>query len=141
MADRLSSVSPELAAALRDAPNASAHQTALAYANMALQLSRLSDRWLSAMLSKLGSGARPSPSDLERLTILVESLDEAAWEIDERADGAGGETYVQAFSDARAAAAILLAVSSDAREEVLEVAYEAWAAGVPLADLLALRSG
>jgi hypothetical protein len=136
--DRLSSVAPELAGALARATDEAARRTAFAYARRAVESSRL-DPWLTSVLAGLESGAPPSSLEVERLSTLVDSLDEAAWEIDERSDGAGGETYLRAFSDARAAAAVLAAASSDARAEVLEVAYEAWAAGVSLEDLVELQ--
>jgi hypothetical protein len=135
---RLSSVAPELATALHGATDEAARRTAFAYARRAVESSRLDQPWLRSMLFELESGARPSSSHVKRLIRLVDSLDEAAWEIDERADGAGGEEYLRAFSDARAAATALAAASLDAKGEVLEVAYEAWAAGVPLEDLVEL---
>ncbi|GAA3570380.1 hypothetical protein GCM10022197_28500 [Microlunatus spumicola] len=136
--DRLSSVAPELAAALRGANDEAARRTAFAYARRAVESSRL-DSWVRAMLAGLESGAPPSSLEIDRLSKLVDSLDEVAWDINERSDGAGGETYLRAFSDARAAAAVLAAAALDARGDVVEVAYEAWAAGVSLEDLVELQ--
>ncbi len=129
MRTRLDSVSPELAERLRGTGDDALRRVAAAVGDLAVQGVLLSDPRLDRALSIIRRQAAGAKEQVE-LQSLVNELDEAAWEIQERVQSGGSpeEEYLQAFQKARAASAVAFALDSDPHTAAMEAAYEAQAA-------------
>lgn len=114
-------------------------EAASAAALLAINHTRLADPRLDEALAAVRDrtpGGRSVCSKAEQVT---EELDEIAWDIQDQVDeeAASQEAYFEAFSRARAAAAVGYALESDPLKAALETVYEAQAA---LGDLKAIRT-
>ena len=125
---RLSTVAPDLVQLLEAQDAATLSSVARRTAAWSVESVGLSDPRLDlALAAQEASFDAAQRAEVERL---VEELDEAAWDVQERIDAGTADeaAYDVAFGLARAANAVWFAMGSDPREAALEAAYEAQAA-------------
>ena len=131
MNSRLDTIDPALARIITDQTTTKQRAVALAVAEwvtrrFGLDDSRIQDVLVAGRNRQFGAGP-----EREALRVLVEELDERAWNIqDQDQDDGGAETqaYLEAFSLARAADASWCSLELNATEAALETVYEAQAA-------------
>ena len=123
MPSRLNLEFPDLDAALMRADPGSCRQVAATLAGAAVQQAELTDDAVHRSLDVLRADAPMSPELRSELEELVKRLDEAYWDLQDRAEGGAemGSLIASAFRRARAANAVLYATMDDAHE----CAYEA----------------
>jgi hypothetical protein len=126
---RLDSVSPELADRLRGSSEDALHRVAAVVSDLAVTMGSLSDPRVDSALAVLGGGPASGEEKAE-LQVLVDELDEAAWEIQERVHSGRlpEHEYLQAFRKARAASAVAFALDPDPQTAAMEAVYEAQSA-------------
>ncbi len=121
----------ELAALLERASAGQQRAAALAAARFALARNAVADPALSEALNALTAGRTTDTRLTERLQALVDSLDQVAWDLQEKeeagqADQASRAEYLAAFQKARAANAVLAALNADPFTGACESTYEAY---------------
>ncbi|WP_203338306.1 hypothetical protein [Nocardioides limicola] len=121
---RLQSIAPEVAQRLSEAAPNARQRVALVAAQFAVSTSGLSDPEVLRQFSAVGSGEALGPDAQRRLANVVETLDYAAWQIQDQVDAgtASANDYLQAFGRARAAASVAYAAAGDAMEASCEAA-------------------
>jgi uncharacterized membrane protein len=122
---RLDSKSPELARAFRKATPEKQRLAVIAACDAALSSVALEDKHAQMAVTVLRTGVRDQNALHLRLRELAEQLDDEYFRLDETAGRK--EDAVRAFSQARAAAALAFALSSDA-SQLHEALYEALSA-------------
>jgi hypothetical protein len=129
MPSRLDSLDRALCARLASADPEDQRMAASAAVVLAAEVTHLSGDGVEEALAAVRE-CRPEPGLRARMEDLAESLDEQAFEIQDRIDGgdATHDGYVVAFAHARAASAIHFALSDDPLEAAIEGVYEAYAA-------------
>lgn len=126
---RLDSVSPRLAASFRQAPPAKRRRAARLACEIAVSSIGLSDREIVLALEMLRSEA-PIPAPLRlKIESLAAHLDEEYFRLDKEAEENDGDKAeaISYFSKARAASAVMFALSND-DGQLHEAIYEAIAA-------------
>jgi hypothetical protein len=139
MPSRLATIAADLPARLEGQSVGKLRRVAASVAQLAIRQSGLADSGLAAALIALRDGL---PGDLELRSAVQQitaTLDEAAWDAQEKADEGliDRSVYRQAFRRARAAASMGFALEPDALHAASEAVYEAQAA---VADLVAVRA-
>lgn len=139
MATRLDSIAPDLSQLIEQASPDRQRRIAVAAAQLAADTAQLDDPASRGALEAVGSAVWGESSRRQAVLELVDRLDEAAWDAQERAEEHGGsqDEYTAAFRAARAASAVAFALSGDPAEAALEAVYEAEAA---TADLPRVRA-
>lgn len=139
MPSRLSTIVPDLAAWLERQPCERLRGAAANATQLAVDRTRLIDPRLEAALTALRNGQFGRMAEQSGMQRLVDELDAAAWDLQEKADvgTVSYEAYSAAFRRARAAASVGFALGSDALTAALEAVYEAHAA---TADLDAIQA-
>jgi len=137
MVARLASVAPDLVEALPRMTPVRLRAIAVEASTWIVDVVGLVDARLDAALAAvrdLQVGASP---ERDALKLLVDELDERAWDIQEDFDAgrAPEEAYLDAFALARAASAVWFAFESDPLQSALESVYEAQAAKGDLAGV------
>jgi plasmid stabilization system protein ParE len=119
-------VGTELATRLLDATEPLQRNATVAAAVAAVRAARLSRPLLEDSLDELVRHryGGPGRDEIERL---VQDLDERAWSIQSTGEGGGADSveYLRAFRKARAAAAVKMALGTNARTAVSETVFEA----------------
>ncbi len=138
MTSRLSTVAVDLVHQLESLPPGVLRLVAADAASIAVERTQLADPRLRLGLEALSASDSGMASARRAVEQLTQELDERAWDIQELVDAgaASEEAYVEAFRQARAAAAVGYALNPDPRTAALESVYEAQAA---LVDLGAVR--
>jgi hypothetical protein len=133
MTSRLMTVAVDLVHQIEGLPPAALRRVAAEAASLAVARTQLADPRLGPALGALGAGS-VMPSARQAIEQLTEELDERAWDIQELVDAgaASEEAYVEAFRQARAAAAVGYALNPDPQTAAFESVYEAQAAVVDL---------
>lgn len=128
MADihRLEAAAPEIFQGLAYLSPEELRAVGAASARLAVATSGLDDATVEVGLEALSQGRFGDDATLERLTALVERLDETQWDLQDRVEvgAATEEEHVRAFSQARAANSLLCALEKDPREATTEAVYE-----------------
>jgi hypothetical protein len=139
MLSRLSTIAPDLAAWLEHQSRERLRVAAANAAHLAVERTRLTDLRLDAALTALRNGRFGRMAEQSGVQQLVDELDAAAWDLQEKAEvgTVPHQTYIAAFRRARAAASVGFALGSDALSAALESVYEAHAA---TADLDAVQA-
>ena len=134
MTTRLSTVAIDLVHQIEGLPSGVLRRVAAEAASLAIERTQLADPRLGPALGALGASNSGMPSARRAVDQLTEELDERAWGIQELVDAgaASEEAYVEAFHQARAAAAVSYALDPDPKTAALESVYEAQAAVVDL---------
>ena len=122
--DRLQTIAPELAQRLSNASPNARRRASLVAAGFAISTARLNDSEVLRLLSELRSANALRPGVDAWLAALIETLDDAAWQIQDQVDAgtASPAEYLQAFARARAAASLAYAAAGDTSECVYEAA-------------------
>jgi hypothetical protein len=139
MPSRLSTIAPDLAAWLGHQSRERLRAAAANAAHLAVERTRLTDPRLDAALTALRNGQFGSMAEQSGVQQLVDELDAAAWNLQDKAEvgAVPHQAYSAAFRRARAAASVGFALGSDALSAALEAVYEARAA---TADLEAVQA-
>ena len=139
---RLSTKAPDLAAWLEHQPPERLRGAAANAAHLAVERTGLTDPRLDAALTALRNGQFGRMAEESGVQQLVDELDEAAWDLQEKAEVGteSYEVYKAAFRKARAAASVSFALGSDALAAALEAVYEAHAATADL-DAIQVAAG
>jgi hypothetical protein len=139
MPSRLSTIAPDLAAWLEHQSRQRLRAAAANAARLAVDRTRLTDPRLDAALTALRNGQFGRMAEQSGVQQLVDELDAAAWNLQEKAEvgTVPHQAYSAAFRRARAAASVGFALGSDALSAALEAVYEAHAA---TADLDAVQA-
>jgi len=140
MSSQLTLVAPDIVAALTHQSTPTLHIVARSAADWIVDRTGLSDPRVDAGLAALRQHDFGPSTERSELGVLVEQLDERAWDISDRqAAGAGTDLeYLAAFGLARAASAIWYALDGSALQAALESVYEAQAASGDLETLRGL---
>lgn len=135
---RLDSISTELADRLRNTSEEGLRRVATAAGRLGVARILISDARIDMALAALDRGELDGDMRV-RLDGLVEELDQAAWEVQQRAHAGRAleNDYVTAFAKARAASALACALDVDPKRAAMEAVYEAQAA---LGDLMPVRN-
>lgn len=138
MATRLDSIAPDLGRRIEQASADEQRRVAAAAAQLVEQATRVDDPAMAAALDAVRTAAWGDTPQRRAALNLVERLDEAAWDAQDRAEeqGTGQDEYTAAFRAARAASAIAFALADEPAQAALEAVYEAEAA---TADLEGVR--
>ena len=122
--DRLQTIAPELAQRLSNASPNARRRASLVAAGFAISTARLNDSEVLRLLSELRSAHAVRAGADAWLAALIETLDDAAWQIQDQVDAgaASSADYLQAFARARAAASLAYAAAGDTSECVYEAA-------------------
>jgi hypothetical protein len=127
--ERLETVDKDLVKRLQRATNDELRAAAMNACRHAIAYVGLADQTVVDGLRSLEKAAYGDSSIRSALHSLANSLDEAAWEIEEAAKGyAELESALAAFSKARVASALEFALDDDALVGAMEAIYEANAA-------------
>lgn len=139
MPSRLSTIAPDLAAWLEHQSRERLRRAAANAARLAVERTRLTDLRPDAALTALRNGQFGRMAEQSRVQQLVDELDAAAWNLQEKAEvgTVPHQAYIAAFRRARAAASVSFALGWDALSAALEAVYEAHAA---TADLDAVQA-
>ena len=132
---RLDSVSPTLAESFRRAPTAKRRKAARLACEIAASSVGLHDKEVLLALEALRSDAPVAPAVPEQLERLATSFDDAYLGIEDQGDEAKKPEALRFFSKARAASAVMFALSNDAAQ-LHEAIYEAIAALEDPAELV-----
>ncbi len=123
---RLETVDKDLVMRLQRATNGELRAVALKACRHAIAHVGLADQPVVEGLQRLENKIYGDSTTRSALQALVNSFDEAAWEIEELEKGiAGQENFLAAFSKARAASAVYFALHPDALVGAMEAIYEA----------------
>ncbi len=127
---RLDLIAVDLADRIDRAPASQQRAAALAACRFALDRTGLDDRIVKEGMNALERGGYPNVLLQEKLTLLVEALDEIQWDLQEKVDAGRADQaeYLAAFSRARAAHAVYFALDPDPFVAAVESVYEANAA-------------
>ena len=127
MAQRLSTVAPDLVTEISRMPEGRLRELASGIADAAGRETQLDDPRFRAALAILQSDRSDEAAVRAGVETLVQELDEVAWDIQDKLDSGEGtyDQYSRAFDRARAAAAAYWALDSDPEVAALESAYEA----------------
>jgi hypothetical protein len=136
---RLQTISPELVERLRLTVPDTQRRAALRGCEFAVYRANLKLRVIEEVLETLREGRIPSEATKSEIRKLVGRLDEEYLTLQEAgAEGrARTEDYLQVFSQARAASAVLCALAPDAFEALTEAIHEAAAVVDEKEELLA----
>jgi len=137
MSARLSTVAPDLVEILRGTSPARLRAVAQGISEWIVEDVGLADSRVDvALAAQRARQAEPS-SGRDALTALVDELDARAWDVLDQVEAGQvpQQAYLDAFSVARAAAAVRYARESDALGAALEAVYEAQAARGDLAGV------
>jgi hypothetical protein len=139
MPSRLSTVAADLAEQLEHRPSSQLRKVATIAALLAVDRTHLADPRLDAALTAIRDGAAGDRNECSAVSLVVEELDEKAWDIQESVDEGTQpqEAYLEAFRMARAAESIGFALEVNPLQAALEAVYEAQAA---VSDLEAIRT-
>ena len=134
MTSRLSTVAVDLAHQIEDLPPGILRRVAAEAASLAIERTHLADPRLEPALVAMSASNSDMPSARRAIEKLTEELDERAWDIQDLVDtgSASEDAYLEAFRQARAAAAVTYALDPDPRTAAFESVYEAQAAVVDL---------
>lgn len=134
MSSRLSTVAIDLVHQIEGLPSGVLRRVAAEAAALAVERTQLADPRLGPALGALSASNSGMPAARRAVEQLAEELDERAWDIQELVDAgaASEEAYVEAFRQARAAAAVSYALDPDPQTAAFESVYEAHAAVVDL---------
>jgi hypothetical protein len=134
MPSRLSTAAPDIALRLEGAEFHRLRHVAEAMASLAVAQTGQSDTRLVAAIALMKQSMFGDSPERTRVQLLIEELDEAQWDLQERVDSgtASQEQHLKAFRQARAASTVWFALADDPLEAALESVYEANAA---IADL------
>jgi hypothetical protein len=130
MMSRLSTVAPDLMNRLAAQESEVLSNLARAAAVWVVDSVGLRDSGVTEVMEQLGNSERPSADCVNSLRVIVQKLDEAAWELQDKLDAGEsiGSDYELTFGRARAASAVLFAASADPLSAASEAIYEAHAA-------------
>lgn len=119
---RLQSIAPQLAHRLGASSPTANHRVSRLAAEFAVSTSGVSHAELLRLFDRLCSEQQLDSTAANKLTNIVESLDEAAGQIQDKVEAgtASPDEYVVAFDFARGAAAVAYAVAGNASEAVYE---------------------
>ena len=125
--NRLQTIAPELAQRLSNASPSARRRASLVAAGFAISTSRLTDSDVLRQLSELRSAGALEPGADAWLAGLIETLDDAAWQIQDQVDAgnASPADHLEAFARARAVASLAYAAVDDTSECVYEAAAAA----------------
>ena len=134
MTSRLSTIAIDLVHQIEGLPPGVLRRVAAEAASLAVERTRLTDPRIGLALGAQTARNSEMPSALRAIEQLAEELDERAWDIQQLVDtgGASEEAYLEAFRQARAAAAVSYALDPDPQTAAFESVYEAQAAVVDL---------
>lgn len=137
MTARLATVAPDLVEVLGRESPAQLRAIAAQASGWVVQEVGLVDPRLDAAFTALHEMRVGRSPERDALKVLVDELDERAWDVQDEADAglARQEEYLVAFSLARAASAAWFALDGDALQSALEAVYEAQAATGDLAGV------
>jgi hypothetical protein len=131
---RLSTVAVDLDEQLRGFSAQALRRVAAGVAAFVVARVSLADPRLAAAMTSIENCTPGKSTELSNVRNLVEELDERAWDTQDKV-GRGllpPQAYREAFSCARAAAAVAFALEADALSAALESVYEAWAASADI---------
>jgi hypothetical protein len=134
---RLATVAPDIVEVLGRQSPARLHDVAVGACEWIVARVGLVDPRLDTGLAALGDLRVGRSPERDAMKLLVDELDERAWDVQDEVDAgtAEQEKYLAAFSLARAASAVWFALGDDPLQSALEAVYEAQAATGDLADL------
>ena len=127
---RLKLLDPMLRQLLHSASEEGRRRAALTVSNLAVDRAEIADPRLGAALERLQGGWYGDSPERNALQALVEELDEAAWDVQDRVEAGTADqaAYVKAFVKARTARAVWYALDPDPLAAAAEATYEASAA-------------
>lgn len=130
MTIRLETVAPDLVEVLERLTTSELRSIAIEVSEWIVRQVGLADPRADAALTALRADVTGTSAVQDRLKVLVDDLDERAWDLQDKVEdgSATQEQYLHAFALARAAASVRFALESDALESALESVYEAQAA-------------
>jgi hypothetical protein len=131
---RLSTVAVDLDEQLRGLSAQALREVAAGVAAFAVARVSLADPRLDAAMASIEKGTPGNSTELSDMRSLVAELDEKAWDKQDRVERGllPPQAYREAFTWARAAAAVAFALEPDALSAALESVYEAWAASTDI---------
>jgi hypothetical protein len=130
----------DLAQRLAGAGETQRRRLAASLAQAAVARTGLAHPVISEALTHLEDSCTPNPSLRARVTALTEQLDDEYFQLQESEEDGDEKdpTVLDAFSKARAAAAVAAALGEESLDAAAETAYEAIAATVDVAHLTAI---
>ncbi len=141
MTARLATVATDLVSLIDRASDEQRRTVAIAAGEFAMSHSGLNDQRLGDLLAVVRAGTTGDSPERSAVEALASSLDEAQWDLEDRAaageDSAEPERWV-VFGRARAAMAVFFAASEPPRHAALESVYEASAVVDDLDELRAV---
>jgi hypothetical protein len=137
MTVRLATIAPELVQVLERKRPADLRAVAAAVSEWIVAQVALVDPKVDAALAALKQARVGETPERDHLKVLVEELDERAWDTQDQVEEglATEQQYLDAFALARAASAVWFALETHALESALESVYEAQAATNDLAGV------
>lgn len=137
--NRLSVLDSDLASVLEHMDRATLSRIAVAATSEAIRTANFVHPLVGTILHKLEVGSQIRVTDRESVRLLVEQLDEEQWKLHDVARSQGEQLRaLNAFRKARAANALLFAISDANCLSACETLYESHAAGVQLETLRSL---
>jgi hypothetical protein len=139
VASRLSTVAPNLAEQLESQPTQALRKVAAETTGLVAARIQLADPRFDSAVAAIREGGLGDSTGLSGMRRLTEELDQIAWDVQESVEQGllPRKACREAFTRARAAAAVGFALEPDALYAALESVYEAWAA---LVDIDAVRT-